>query len=123
MAEACANARHAELLSAESCGLMDLHLPASTEAIALVRERYSIDLSSRVSRYIRNVDPSTFDHVIALTPRIAEELTREHGVDASRITAWHVPDPVGAGAAEYEAALDMIEAHIDALVRKHGAKC
>jgi protein-tyrosine-phosphatase len=120
MAQAAALARYPGRISAKSCGLLDLRMPASAEAIAITRKRYGIDLRVHLSRDVRTVDASEFNYVIAMTPRISAELIRVHDVSEDRIVTWDVPDPVGEGMHAYERALNLIEKNLDAFTRNNG---
>jgi protein-tyrosine phosphatase len=117
MAQAAVSALHPQM-TAQSCGLLDLRLPASAEAIALARQRYGVDLSAHVSRCVASIELDAFDYVIGMTPRIAAELLHNHDVREGRVVAWDVSDPVGQDMPAYERAADQIERHLAEFMRR-----
>ncbi len=105
---AAAYANHAlPGVQAESAGTFAAGAPANPLAIALMRERFNIDLRGHVSRVVSDLDLGAFDLVVRLTQ--IEIRT------SAPMLSWDIADPVGRGPAAYQAALDAMVKRIDAL--------
>jgi protein-tyrosine phosphatase len=108
-----------------SCGTHDYHVgdPPDQRAQRHAAER-GYDLSSLRASCFADEDPAAHDLIVALDRGHERFLKRL--VDAGKVrlmTSWiagvspgDVPDPYYGGAAEYEHALDLIEAACDGLV-------
>jgi len=105
---AAAYANHAlPGVRAESAGTFAPGAPANPLAVALMRERFNIDLRRHVSRLVGDLDLSSFDLIVRTTDV-------EVRTDVPMLS-WDIADPVGQGPAAYRAALDAMIAKIDAL--------
>jgi protein-tyrosine-phosphatase len=105
---AAAYANHAlPGVRAESAGTFAAGAPANPLAVALMRERFNIDLRGHVSRVLSDLDLNAFDLVVRLTQ--VEVPTR------APMLSWDIADPVGQGPAAYHAALDAMIKQIDDL--------
>ena len=94
-------------MQAESAGTFAAGAPANPLAIALMRERFNIDLRGHVSRLVSDLDFGAFELVVRLA---------EVQVPATvPMLSWDIADPVGRGPAAYQAALDAMIEQIDAL--------
>lgn len=117
MAEAIArDSPGGDMIHIESAGL-HAHTgdPAAPDAIETMRKR-GIDLKSHSSRHVSEVDLSRFDTVVALSPQVAEGLRPLLPPGDRRLVAWDVPDPIGRGAAAYEATAAELEGLVAALL-------
>jgi protein-tyrosine-phosphatase len=93
-----------------SAGVEACSQPASSKTVALLRQRYAIDLSSHVSRDIADLSLKGFDYIVAMKPEYTKRLTREFKVAAERIITWDVDDPFIEGTdVAYEKCLGEIE--------------
>jgi protein-tyrosine-phosphatase len=105
---AAAYANHAlPGVQAESAGTFTAGAPANPLAVALMRERFNIDLRRHVSRVVSDVDVDAFDLVVRLT-QVEVRTT-------APMLSWDIADPVGQGPLAYRAALDAMIKQIDAL--------
>jgi protein-tyrosine-phosphatase len=94
-------------VQAESAGVVAPGAPANPLAVALMRERFNVDLRRHVSRVVTDLDLDAYDLVVKLTQ--VEVRT------SVPVLSWDVADPVGQGPAAYRAALDAMIQQIDAL--------
>jgi protein-tyrosine-phosphatase len=94
-------------VQAESAGTFAAGAPANPLAVALMRERFNIDLRHHVSRDLDGLDLDAYDLVIRLTD-INVQTT-------APMLSWDIEDPVGRGPAAYRDALDALIKQIDAL--------
>jgi protein-tyrosine-phosphatase len=97
-------------VTVESAGVTAGDDPAAAHAIALLQTR-GIDLSDHRSRHIDAIDLHGFDVVIALSERIANQLS-ERGVAADRLLVWPVKDPIGGTLDDYRAVLAAIDQQV-----------
>ena len=105
---AAAYANHAlPNVEAESAGTFAAGAPANPLAVALMRERFNIDLRGHVSRVVSDLDLGDFD----LISRLSDVQVPARGP----MLSWDIEDPVGRGPAAYQAALNAIIKQIDAL--------
>ena len=91
---------------AESAGTFAAGSPANPLAVALMRERFNIDLRGHVSRVVSDLDLGEFDLIV----RLAQVQVPGRGP----MLSWDIDDPVGRGPAAYQAALDAMIKRIDA---------
>lgn len=91
MAEALANARFGASMEAESAGVKHEPGPAHPMAIATLRDLYGIDLTAHRSRSTADIDLSSFDSVVALSPTAAQHDDLA-GLGA-KLVSWTIPDP------------------------------
>jgi protein-tyrosine-phosphatase len=92
---------------AESAGTFAPGAPANPLAVALMRDRFNIDLRRHVSRVVSDLDLSAFDLIVRLTQvEVRTDLP---------MLSWDIADPVGHGPAAYQAALDAMIEQIDIL--------
>lgn len=89
--------------------------PAAADAVETMRQR-GIDLRAHRSRHISEVDLSGLDTVVALSPEVAEGLRRLLPPGPLGFVTWDVPDPIGKGAAAYEATATELESLVAALL-------
>ena len=71
-------------------------------------EELGFDIKDHRSRSLENLDLSSFDRIIAMTPEIAASL-REAGVSPRRMTPLDVPDPYSGGLDTYRSTAQDIE--------------
>lgn len=105
---AAAYANHALAgVQAESAGVFGAGSPANPLAVALMRERFNIDLRGHIARDVADVDADAYDLVIRLTD-VAVRTNKP-------MLSWDIADPVGLGPAAYQDALDAMIRQIDEL--------
>jgi 6-phosphogluconolactonase len=118
MAEAIAAKLLGGAAQVESAGTLerarDGDGPAA-HAVRAMRER-GLDISGHHSRFLDAVNPQDFDLVVALEPKIDQEIRRRAPRFASRLAApLHVTDPIGGGPDDYRKAAEDIEKGIRSL--------
>lgn len=112
----------AERVETDSCGLASYHVgEAPTRAAQEAASARGYDLSTLRARQFERADFDRFDLILAMDGGHEAQLRRmAQGDQAARIALFlavapdaavrEVPDPYYGGAAEYEHALDLIEA-------------
>ena len=135
LAEAAARAKAAELgktLLIDSAGTGDWHAGERPDSRAIaVGQARGYDLSDQSARAVEDDDFRRFDHIVALdsghlrwlTSRCAALRLPERSI--TRLMDWSVglagrdvPDPYYGDAAEFKAALDLIERGVEGLVAR-----
>src|SRR5438552_2536684 len=91
-------------------------LPPTKVAVSAMRER-GIDISAHRSRGIANLDLTKIDHVLAMTPEIAEKVERAGG-KRLRILQLNVSDPYGEGIEVYRSTVSEIDRQLRPLLGK-----
>lgn len=106
IAVALARNMFGDTIHAESAGVDAYGEAASREAIRVMDDQFSIDITDHCPRDVEDVSMSDFDYVVAMEPYIADDLAHRFGIPAGRIIIWEVDDPVGGGASEYRRCVD-----------------
>ena len=112
MAEGLARKELQGLADVESAGSHAWSGSASTDAIAVMRSRFGIDISSHRSRNVRDLKLEDFDRIIAMDSSVAESLMRAYPIVRSRLISWEIIDPIGKGVEAYERSARQILEHI-----------
>ena len=97
MAAVLAKKMYGDLVQPESAGLDAGESSARRLAIEVMREDYDVDISSHRPRDIDQVDLDTFDLVVAMQCRIADELTLRFELAESTVITWAIDDPATMG--------------------------
>lgn len=79
-------------------------------AARVLRTGRGIDLSDHTPRDVDQVDVSSFDQLIAMTPVVARHLWTEYDVPPEYTITWSIPDPYGGTLADYRYCLEEIDA-------------
>jgi protein-tyrosine-phosphatase len=83
---------------------------ASAKAIALMRRKYQIDLSSHKSTDLELVRLEDFDFIVSMEARFAKRLVAQFKLPIDRVIIWNIRDPaIEDTEAAYEACLSEIE--------------
>jgi len=113
MAEALLRHRANPWVQAASAGI--LPKPLHPNAVAVMRDRYRIDISGHRPTLVETVAGQRFDYVISLCD-MAREALPDFGGQSARVH-WSLPDPnAGDGGPRY-AAFEQVAAEIDTRVR------
>jgi len=78
-------------------------------AVSVVREITGMDISGHRPRDVSDVNLAEFDQIIALDPRVAEELDVPPGVE---LVVWDVSDPYGKSLDDYRECARTLRVHI-----------
>ena len=112
MAEGLARKELQSFADAESAGTHAWSGSAAPEAIAVMRSKFGIDISSHRSRNVRDLRLDDFDRIIAMDSSVAESLMMAYPNIRSRLISWEIIDPVGKGVEVYERSARQILEHI-----------
>ena len=99
---------------AESAGVTETGRPAASDAIAVLLERFGMDLSTHRSRHIDEVTLTVFDVLIALDPIVYAPLREQCPVPPPEILLWPVHDPYREGLDAYYQCLTELQTAIEA---------
>ena len=108
IAVALARNMFGDTIHAESAGVDAYGEAASREAIRVMADQFTIDITDHRPRDVEDVSMSDFDYVVAMKPYIADDLAHRFGLPAGRMIIWEVDDPVGGGASAYGRCVDDI---------------
>jgi protein-tyrosine-phosphatase len=114
LAAAVASALLGSRVHAESAGITETGRPAASEAIAVLQERFGIDLLTHRSRHIDEVTLDQFDVLIALDPVVYAPLRELCPVPPPEILLWPVHDPYREGLDTYYQCLTELQTAIEA---------
>jgi protein-tyrosine-phosphatase len=114
LAAAVASALLGSRVHAESAGVTETGRPASPDAIAVLQERFGIDLTMHRSRHLTEVTLAEFDVLIALDPIVYAPLREQCPVPPPEILLWPVQDPYREGLDAYHRCLAELQATIEA---------
>src|SRR5437016_6276477 len=114
LAAAVASALLGSRAHAESVGVTETGRPAASEAIAVLQERFGIDLTTHRSRHLREVTLTQFDVLIALDPIVYAPLRERCPVPPPEILLWPVHDPYLEGLDAYHQCLAELQTTIEA---------
>jgi len=90
---------------------------ASAKAIALMRRRYQVDLSSHRSRDLEHVHLDDFDLIVSMEAAFAKRLTEQFSVPIDKVVVWNIRDPaIEDTEAAYESCLSEIEKLLPSVV-------
>jgi len=114
LAEALAEERG---VTAESAGVAAQRGDgAAPYAVRALRTARGLDLSHHAPEDVSNLDLGAFDRIVAMDPKVAQQLRAEHDVDADLLVTWTVPDPYGGTLADYRYCLEQVDAALDRLL-------
>ena len=114
LAAAVATALLGPRVHAESAGVTETGRPAASDAIAVLQERFGIDLSTHRSRHLDEVALTEFDVLIALDPIVYAPLRERCPVPPPEILLWPVHDPYREGLDAYHQCLTELQTAIQA---------
>lgn len=118
MAAAIANAKHGEVVVAESGGTAVWEDGANKLAVEVVRGRFGIDdLLRHKPRDIDSMGIEGFDLVIAMDRCVADDLAG-HRSRIKRLEVWDVCDPYNKGRLAYEKAAEEILREVQRLASR-----
>ena len=84
---------------AASAGVTETGRPAASDAMAVLQERFGLDLSTHRSRHLDAITVAEFDVLIALDPIVYAPLREQCPVPPPEILLWpvhgRVPAPCG----------------------------
>lgn len=107
MAVALARARGRD---AASAGIAAQHGDGPTlYAARVLRTSRGLDLRDHTPRDVEEVDLSSVERVVAMTPTVASHLRREYDVPSDRLITWSIPDPYGGSLTDYRYCLEEID--------------
>ena len=113
MAEVIAETLYAGRIEARSAGVSPAPGGPFEEAVAVVRRRYGVDISSHRPRHVLELPVQDFDFVIALDSGVFLRLTEMARIPKDRLYGWEVPDPCGLGHDAYERTAQTIESALE----------
>jgi protein-tyrosine-phosphatase len=100
----------------ESAGLVPIFDGAASEAIQVLQETYSTDISHHKTRSIADVQINTFDQIIVLDLYVFETLKNRFPFLSNKLILWDIQDPFGQDIDNYRKAAkkidDMIQKHL-----------
>jgi protein-tyrosine-phosphatase len=114
LAAAVASALLGPRVHAESAGVTETGRPAASDAIAVLQERFGIDLSTHRSRHLDEVALAQFAILIALDPIVYAPLREQCPVPPPEILLWPVHDPYLEGLGAYHQCLTELQTTIEA---------
>ena len=114
LAAAVASALLGSRVQAESAGITETGCPAASEGIAVLQERFGIDLTAHRSRHIDEVALAQFDILIALDPIVYVPLREQCPEPPPEILLWPVHDPYLEGLDAYHQCLAELQTVIEA---------
>ena len=114
LAAAVASALLGSRVHAESAGIAETGRPAASDAVAVLQERFGIDLSTHRSRHLDEVTLTVFDVLIALDPIVYAPLREQCPVPPPEILLWPVHDPYREGLDAYHQCLTELQTIIAA---------
>lgn len=104
-------------IQAESAGIAaqrsDHAAPFADRALRAARGQ---GLDDHTPQSVANLDLTTYDHIVALAPSIAQRLRSEHDVPPNRLITWTIPDPYGGSMADYRLCLEQIDTALTRLL-------
>ena len=112
MAEGLARKELQGLADVESAGTHAWSGSASSEAVAVMRSKFGVDISSHRSRNVRDVKLDDFDRIVAMDSDVCETLSGTYPSVRSKLISWEIVDPVGKGVEVYERSAKQILEHI-----------
>ncbi len=96
----------------ESAGILPQMARDAADAIHALKE-FNIDASGHQPRHVREVDPASFELVVALDSSVLPHLG---SVDTRSIRLWKIPDPwMGAGPEDYRRCAHQIMRELKSL--------
>src|SRR5215813_14576256 len=99
---------------AESAGVTETGRPAASNAIAVLQERFGIDLTGHRSRHLDEVVLDQFDIVIALDPIVYAPRCELCPIPPPEVLLWSVADPYMEGLDAYHQCLAEFQTPIEA---------
>lgn len=121
MAEGLARHLLGDQVHVESAGLAP-GSQAHEQAVAVLQQRYGVDISAHRPRQVESLPVEMFDRVIALDPCIFEDLCAIFPRLQDRITAWNIDDPYDRDFDVYARTATEIETEIRKLGQDLGLK-
>jgi protein-tyrosine-phosphatase len=114
LAAAVASALLGSRVHAENAGVTETGRPAAYDAIAVLQERFGLDLSTHRSQHLDEVTLEQFDVLIALDPIVYAPLRERCPVPPPEILLWPVHDPYLEGLDAYRQCLTELQTAIEA---------
>ncbi len=107
-------------LDAESAGIVPHGDSATSDAVAVVRDLFGIDISSHRPKEVAPDSLATSDYIVALDSYVTNRLREDFGVTSSQLIQWEVKDPYLSGREGYERCAREIETNVRELKRRFG---
>jgi protein-tyrosine-phosphatase len=102
-------------LQTESAGIAPHGDSATSDAVAVAKDLFGIDLSYHRPKGVAPDSLDTSDCVVALDSYVANHLREQYGVASNRLVEWEVSDPYLLGREAYERCAREIEAAVRGL--------
>lgn len=77
----------------ESAGISPSRNRATDEAIEVMKDEFSIDISNHRTRAVSDMDVAPFDTLIALDTYVYSQLKRDQRIDPQKLILWDIHDP------------------------------
>lgn len=100
----------------ESAGIAPHGHSAEPDAVAVVRDKFGVDISRHRPHSIKGVDLRPYTRVVAMEPYVARALANEHGVPLDKLAVWDIKDPFRCGRPAYERCADEIHRLLTTLI-------
>jgi protein-tyrosine phosphatase len=97
----------------ESAGLTPIMNGAAHEAIWVLMDMYSIDISHHKARSVADIQIDSFECIIVLEAFVLEALKTRYPLISSWFTLWDIEDPYGKGNQIFRSAAEIIKKTIE----------
>ncbi|MFB0564354.1 MAG: low molecular weight phosphatase family protein [Candidatus Aminicenantaceae bacterium] len=122
MAEGLAKKMFGERVRVESAGLNLLFDGASDDAIKIMKELYSIDISDHKPRTIKDFYIDEFDLVIVLDSTVYHILKNIFEIPSEKLILWKIDDPFSQSIEAYRKVAEKLKENIKEFKRERFKK-
>jgi protein-tyrosine-phosphatase len=103
--------------AAESAGVGAVDGASPSLLAVLEMKRRGIDITKQRARSVASLDPAAYETVVAMDREVAARFWNAYP-DCRSVRIWNIDDPYGGSAGEYQQAADIIQAHVEELIRE-----
>ena len=113
MAEGLARERVKHASRIESAGLSPGFPGAQPEAVAVMRDRYGVDIAAHKARALADLEIDRFDWIIILDRSVYEYLALRLHTLNDRLVLWDTADPFGRGIEAYQETAESLSRSLE----------
>jgi protein-tyrosine-phosphatase len=112
MAEGLAKKILGDRAKVESAGLMPMFDSAAPDAVAILNELFTVDISSHRPRDIADLSLENYDHIIVLDTYVYNTLNKLRKNQTEKLILWDTEDPFGQDRETYERVAQWLNSYL-----------
>ena len=102
----------------ESAGIAAWGNNASEEAIKVMKNEFSIDISGHNPTDITDLSLNDFDYIVTMDSYVDTIIRKSYQIESNKIILWNISDPYGGSIDNYKKCANIIKNQIKDLLEK-----